>query len=57
MRAIAPRLEQCGLTMYPEKSKIVYSKDVNRTLAYPNVQLTFLGLTFRPRETMSKDIR
>jgi len=29
-------------------------KDVNRTLAYPNVQFTFLGFTFRPREAMSR---
>jgi len=54
MRAIASRLEQCGLTMHPEKSKIVYCKDVNRTLVYPHVQFTFLGFTFRPREAMSR---
>jgi RNA-directed DNA polymerase len=54
MRAIASRLDECGLTMHPEKSKIVYCKDGNRTLAYPNVQFTFLGFTFRPREAMSR---
>ena len=30
MRAIASRLADCGLTMHPEKSKIVYCKDSNR---------------------------
>jgi len=54
MRAIASRLDKCGLTMHPEKSKIVYCKDGNRTLAYPTVQFTFLGFTFRPREAMSR---
>ena len=31
MQSIASRLEECGLTMHPEKSKIVYCKDSNRT--------------------------
>ncbi|MCL2660672.1 MAG: group II intron reverse transcriptase/maturase [Acidobacteriaceae bacterium] len=49
MRSIALRLEECGLTMHPEKSRIVYCKDSDRTDSYPNVQFTFLGFTFRPR--------
>ena len=53
MRSIALRLEECGLTMHPDKSKIVYCKDSNRTCAYPNVQFTFLGFTFRPREALN----
>jgi RNA-directed DNA polymerase len=57
MRAIASRLETCGLTMHPEKSKIVYCRDSNRIGAYPNVQFTFLGFTFRPRDAMSKHNR
>lgn len=54
MQSIASRLEDCGLTMHPEKSKIVYCKDSNRTKAYPQVQFTFLGFTFRPRKALSK---
>ncbi|WP_218627442.1 group II intron reverse transcriptase/maturase [Caballeronia sp. dw_19] len=54
MKAIASRLDDCGLTMHPEKSKIVYCKDSNRTGTYPNMQFTFLGFTFRPRDAMSK---
>src|ERR1700738_1888193 len=46
MRSIALRLEECGLTMHPDKSKIVYCKDSNRTCGYQNVQFTFLGFTF-----------
>ena len=54
MRSIASRLAECGLTMHPEKSKIVYCKDGKRTGTYPNVQFTFLGFTFRPRAASSK---
>ncbi|CAN7772703.1 reverse transcriptase domain-containing protein [Cupriavidus necator] len=57
MRAIASRLEECGLTMHPGKSKVVYCKDSNRTATYPNVQFTFLGFTFRPRVALSKHNR
>jgi hypothetical protein len=32
--------------MHPEKSKIVYCQDSNRTESYPNVQFTFLALHF-----------
>src|SRR5215471_19085687 len=53
MRSIALRLGECGLTMHPEKSSIVYCKDSNRSGAYPNVQFTFLGFTFRPREALN----
>ena len=54
MQSIASRLEECRLTMHPEKSKIVYCKDSNRTKAYPQVQFTFLGFTFRPRSAKNK---
>ncbi|MGH8855480.1 MAG: group II intron reverse transcriptase/maturase [Telluria sp.] len=54
MQAIASRLDECGLTMHPEKSKVVYCKDSNRTAAHPNVQFTFLGFAFRPREALNK---
>ena len=54
MRAIASRLAECGLTMHPEKSKIVYCKDRSRTRSYPNVTFTFLGFMFRPRRVQTK---
>jgi group II intron reverse transcriptase/maturase len=57
MRAIGARLAECGLAMHPEKSKIVYCQDSNRTESYPHVQFTFLGFTFRPRKAMSKQHR
>jgi group II intron reverse transcriptase/maturase len=54
MQSIASRLAECGLTMHPEKSKIVYCKDSNRTRVYPHVHFTFLGFTFRPRKALNK---
>jgi group II intron reverse transcriptase/maturase len=57
MRSIAERLAECGLTMHPEKSKIVYCQDSNRTKRFPNVHFTFLGFTFRPRKAISKPHR
>lgn len=54
MQAIASRLEECGLTMHPEKSKIVYCRQSKRTKVYPIVQFTFLGFTFRPRIAKNK---
>lgn len=57
MQAIASRLADCGLTMHPEKSKIVYCKDSNRTENYPHAHFTFLGFTFRPRKAISSSHR
>lgn len=57
MQSIASRLEECGLTMHPDKSKIVYCKHSRRTGTYPNVQFTFLGFTFRPRKALNKQDR
>jgi len=57
MRSIAWRLAECGLTMHPEKSKVVYCKDSNRTATYSHVHFTFLGFTFRPRRAISSQNR
>jgi RNA-directed DNA polymerase len=57
MQSIALRLAECGLTMHPEKSKIVYCKDSNRTESSPHVYFTFLGFTFQPRKARSKQRR
>lgn len=57
MQSIASRLEECGLTMHPEKSKIVYCRQSRRGGTYPHVQFTFLGFTFRPREALDKQNR
>ena len=43
------RFSECGLTLHPEKTKIVYCKDDDRRQTYPGHNFDFLGYTFRPR--------
>ena len=38
MQAIGRRLAECGLAMHPEKSKIVYCQDSNRTESFPQAK-------------------
>lgn len=54
LEVIRQRLQDCLLTMHPDKSKVVYCKDSNRRQTYSQTQFTFLGFTFRPREAMSR---
>jgi group II intron reverse transcriptase/maturase len=56
-QAIGDRMEQVGLRLHPDKTKIVYCKDGNRRSAYGTTSFTFLGFTFRPREARGKDSR
>ncbi len=52
--AIGTRLAQCGLELHPEKTKIVYCKDEDRTGNYPNEKFDFLGYTFRARRSKNR---
>jgi RNA-directed DNA polymerase len=47
--AIIKRLAQVGLELNPDKTRIVYCKDSNRTGSHEHERLTFCGYTFRPR--------
>lgn len=47
--ALSKRLESIGLMLHPEKTKIVYCKDANRSLSYEVNSFDFLGYTFRSR--------
>jgi RNA-directed DNA polymerase len=49
VQAIADRMEQVGLRLHPEKTKIVYCKDGHRRATYESTAFTFLGYEFRPR--------
>ena len=51
---IEQRLAECGLTMHPDKTKIVYCRDRQRQGSYPQVQFDFLGYGFQPRQVMTK---
>jgi RNA-directed DNA polymerase len=43
------RFAKCGLTLHPEKTKIVYCKDDDRRGTYRDQKFDFLGYKFRPR--------
>lgn len=47
--ALEKRFADCGLTLHPEKTKIVYCKDDDRRGSHSNHKFDFLGYTFRPR--------
>jgi RNA-directed DNA polymerase len=50
--ALTVRLAECKLTLHPDKTKIVYCKDVNRRGDHPNIRFDFLGFEFRARKIM-----
>jgi RNA-directed DNA polymerase len=51
-KALADRFAVCKLVMHPEKTKIVYCKDVNRRGDHPHQSFDFLGFAFRARKTV-----
>jgi RNA-directed DNA polymerase len=53
--ALAQRLQQVGLQLHPEKTKIVYCRDRRRGFAYANTSFTFLGYTFQARKAPTSD--
>jgi hypothetical protein len=50
--AIADRFAACKLVLHPQKTKIVYCKDVNRHGDFPDIHFDFIGFQFRARKTM-----
>jgi RNA-directed DNA polymerase len=50
---LAHRLKECGLELHPDKTRIVYCRDIHRQHEYEHIQFEFLGYSFRPRR--SKD--
>ncbi|MCL8009368.1 group II intron reverse transcriptase/maturase [Gelidibacter japonicus] len=54
LQKIKERVEYCGLTLHPDKTKIVYCKDFRRQQKYKKVKFDFLGYTFQPRTSKSK---
>jgi RNA-directed DNA polymerase len=55
--AIAQRMEQVGLRLHPDKTKIVYCQDGTRRGSYEHTAFTFLGFTFRQRRARDKQGR
>jgi RNA-directed DNA polymerase len=49
------RFGECKLELHPEKTRIVYCKDKNRKEGHPTISFDFLGFTFRPRMTKTRE--
>jgi len=47
--AIGVRMEEVGLQLHPDKTRVVYCKDSNRKGSAEFEKFTFLGYEFRPR--------
>jgi len=54
LQALKERMQETGLELHPEKTKIVYCRDFRRTRNYPEVKFDFLGYSFQPRTASSK---
>ena len=44
------RLDECGLQLHPEKTRVVYCADANRRERQDCQRFDFLGYTFKPRQ-------
>jgi RNA-directed DNA polymerase len=53
--ALAKRMEDVGLRLHPDKTKLVYCKDSKRRGTYENTSFRFLGYTFGPRKATYPD--
>ena len=54
LKKISERMQECGLELSKDKTKIVYCKDYRRKGKYPIVKFDFLGYSFQPRTSKSK---
>jgi RNA-directed DNA polymerase len=54
LKAIRERMNEVGLELHPQKTKIVYCRDHRRQEKYPEVKFDFLGYSFQPRSTNSR---
>ena len=54
LEAVRKRLQECNLELHPEKTKIVYCQDSDRSGTYDHIQFDFLGYTFRPRRAKNR---
>jgi group II intron reverse transcriptase/maturase len=49
------RLEQVGVSLHPEKTRIVYCKDGKRRGSHEHTEFTFLGFTFQARGVRARN--
>lgn len=54
LEKLKQRFKECKLELHPDKTRIVYCKDDDRTGNHPEIKFDFLGYTFRPRRSKNK---
>ena len=54
LAAVTARMEQVGLRLHPDKTRIVYCQDTARRGSHEHTSFTFLGFTFRPRKARGR---
>src|SRR5690348_15582337 len=57
LAALTDRMEEVGLSLHPDKTRIVYCRDGKRQGSYEHREFTFLGYTFRARKSQDKQGR
>ncbi|VVP43669.1 group II intron reverse transcriptase/maturase [Pseudomonas fluorescens] len=55
LREVDQRMTEYGLTLHPDKTKVVYCKDELRQGRYPVIHFDFLGYRFQPRCSKRRD--
>ncbi|MEN3614279.1 group II intron reverse transcriptase/maturase [Plantactinospora sp. ZYX-F-223] len=55
LAALGDRMEEVGLRLHPDKTRIVYCKDGKRRGSAEQTSFTFLGFTFRARKARSRN--
>lgn len=54
LAGLTQRFADCGLTLHPLKTRLVYCKDDDRRSDYPETKFDFLGFTFRARRSKNR---
>ena len=54
LAAIKDRMDEVGLRLHPDKTKVVYCKDGSRRGSHEHTSFTFLGFTFRARKARGR---
>jgi RNA-directed DNA polymerase len=55
LAALRDRMEQVGVRLHPDKTRIVYCKDGKRRGSHEHTEFTFLGFTFRARAVRARN--
>ena len=55
LAGIDKRMQEVGLRLHPQKTRLVYCKDGKRRGSHEHTSFTFLGYAFRARKARSKD--